>query len=74
MSWRNMTSEEITNRIREAVRVSGKLKKDIAKEIFVSAPTLSEYLSGKSLPSLQTFVLLCKCLDVSADELLGLDK
>ena len=47
---------------------------EIAKAIGVSKPTISQYLSGRAQPSLVTFARLCNVLDVSADEILCLDK
>lgn len=64
--------ELITRRIREAINYSDKPKSLIAKEIGVSCPTLSQYLSGRIMPSLTTFKKLCESLDCSADDLLDL--
>ena len=64
--------ELITNRIREAINYSDKSKSTIAKEIMVSSPTLSQYLSGRIMPSLSTFKKLCESLDCSADDLLDI--
>ena len=36
-------------------------------------PCISDYKAGKSMPSLDTLYLICRCLDVSADYLLGLE-
>lgn len=50
----------------------GKSKSQIADELGISRPTLSQYLSGKIFPSLGMFARLCKILDCSSDDILGL--
>lgn len=64
--------KQITERLRVEITTSPKSKSQIAKELGVSRPTLSQYLSGRILPSLGTFAELCKILDCSADDVLGL--
>lgn len=51
---------------------SSKHKKQIAEEIGVSKPTISQYVAEQILPSLTTFAKLCKAVDCSADDILGL--
>ena len=62
----------ISKNLKNEIEQSGKSKTEIAKEIGVSKPTISQYLSGKIQPSLATFARLCICLDCSADELLNI--
>ena len=62
--------EKISKRIKEEIELSGKSKSEIAKAIGVSKPTVSQYLSGRIMPSLSTFAKLCNFLDCSADEIL----
>ncbi|MBQ7770908.1 MAG: helix-turn-helix transcriptional regulator [Clostridia bacterium] len=45
---------------------------EIAKEINVSKQCVTDYKSGKSFPSLETLCLICRCLDVTSDYLLGI--
>lgn len=59
-------------RFNEVLKISGKSQVQLAKEINVSKQCVSDYKSGKSLPSLQTLYLICKNLDVTSDYLLGL--
>lgn len=61
---------KISLRLKEEIELSGKSKSDIAKAIGVSKPTISQYLSGRIMPSLSTFAKLCDYLDCSADEIL----
>lgn len=65
---------EITENIKREIETCGKSKTEISKELGVSKPTLSQYLSGRIMPSLPTFAKLCKILDCSADEILNLKK
>lgn len=59
-------------RFNELLKISAVKQTEIAKAINVSKQCVSDYKSGKSVPSLETLCLLCKFLDVSADYLLGL--
>ena len=63
-------NEIILNNIKNEINNSGKKKSDIAKAIGVSAPTLSQYLSGRAQPTLVTLTKLCRVLDISADDIL----
>ena len=63
---------KFTERFNELVSICGKPQTQIAKEINVSKQCVSDDKSGKSFPSLQTLCLICQCLDVSSDYLLGL--
>lgn len=63
---------KFTERFNEALKMSNKTQKQLADEASVSKQCISDYKSGKSVPSVQTLFLLCKSLDVSADYLLGL--
>ena len=65
---------EISENIKREIETCGKSKTEIAKELGVSKPTLSQYLSGKIMPSLPTFANLCRILDCSADDILNLKK
>lgn len=56
----------------EIVKISGKRQTEIADAINVSKQCVSDYKTGKSVPSIETLYLLCEFLDVSADYLLGL--
>lgn len=63
---------KFTERFNELIKHSGKTQVQIANEIQVSKQCVTDYKSGKSVPSIETLYLICKCLDVSADYLLGL--
>lgn len=65
---------KITNKLKQEIETCGINKSVIAKKLGISKPTLSQYLSGRALPSLITFAKLCDIIDISADEILNLKK
>ena len=64
--------QQITERLKTEIETSAKTKTQIADELGISKPTLSQYLAGRILPSLVTFARLCKILDCSADDILDI--
>lgn len=68
-----ITAEQIRERIAEAIRQSGMTQTEIACKVGIKQPTIGQYLSGRAMPSLETFANLCKVLDVSADDILGIN-
>ena len=68
------TEQTIRENLRKEILLCGKSKSQTAAERGISKPTLSQYLSGRILPSLVTFAKLCKVIDCSADDILGLEK
>ncbi len=65
------TRKIFSEKLQEAVKTSNLSYAEIARKLGITKPTMSMYKSGKALPSLETFDLLCDILDVSADFLLG---
>ena len=65
--------EEIKKELREAIKYSGKKQKEIAQALGVTQQTISYYLNGQKLPTLDTFANLCKILDLDANEILCLN-
>lgn len=63
----------ITNNLKREIETCGKSKSQIATEIGISKPTLSQYLSGRIMPSLPTFAKLCEVIDCSADDILFME-
>ena len=59
-------------RFNEVLKISGKTQVEIAKAVHVTKQCITDYKTGKSVPSIETLYLLCKFLEVSADYLLGL--
>ncbi|MBO7298035.1 MAG: helix-turn-helix transcriptional regulator [Clostridia bacterium] len=69
-----ITITEIQTRLRDAIKFSGKSQKEIAEELKINPSTVSKYMNKNKYPSLDTFANLCKVLDISADDILGLKK
>mgnify|MGYP001630728998 CR=1 FL=1 len=59
-----ITTEQIRNRLKEAIIQSGMKKTEIAKKIGVCHQAIGQYLYQKKLPALDTFANLCAVLDV----------
>ncbi len=65
-----VTLSEIRTRLTEAIRTSGMTQVEISRRLGISAPTVAQYISGRSMPALDTFANLCKILDVDANDIL----
>ena len=66
--------ESIRLRLVEAIKTSGHTQAEIAKKVFITSATISDYIHQGKSPSLVTFARICDFLDISADEILGIDK
>lgn len=64
--------EKIKYRIKDEIKNSGLTTVEIAKRVGISPEMVTQYVTTKKLPKLDTFARLCKELDVSADYILGL--
>lgn len=58
-------------RLREAVTMSGISYRELADKLGVNKSTVSMYLHGKALPSLEIIVSVAEITDVSLDFLTG---
>lgn len=67
-----ITINEIQVRLREAIETSHMTQTEIARQLGISQSTVSKYMRLNKYPSIDTFANLCKVLDVSSDEILGL--
>ena len=63
---------KFTKRFNELLKICGKTQVEIAKAINVTKQCVTDYKTGKSVPSIETLFLLCEYLEVSSDYLLGL--
>lgn len=61
-------------RFNECLKYGDVKQTELAKAANVSKQCISDYKSGKSVPSIDTLFLICRYLDTSADYLLGLDE
>lgn len=62
---------EISLRLAEAIKTSGKTQTEIGKELGISQQTVSHYIKGDIMPALDTFANLCVLLDLEPAEILG---
>ncbi|MBQ8291094.1 MAG: helix-turn-helix transcriptional regulator [Clostridia bacterium] len=67
-----ITLNEIREQLIQAIEYSGLKKTEIAQRLGIAQPTLSQYLSGRAMPALDTFANLCRILDLDANEILCL--
>lgn len=64
--------ELIKQRLIEELTSCSLTKIEIAKKVGVSPEMITQYITTKKLPKLDTFAKLCKELDLSANYILGL--
>ena len=74
MEMKELDLQNIQKRLRTAIKESGIQQKEIAKQIGVSAQTVSKYMKADIFPALDTLAKLCVVIDVSADYILGIDR
>ena len=65
---------EIGNTIRTRRRQKDMTQEQLAEKMSVSISAVSQWECGKSIPDLTMVPALCSVLDISADELLGVDQ
>ncbi len=64
--------EMIKERLREEIKASGLTTVEIARRVGISPEMVTQYMTTKKLPKLDTFARICKELDLSADYILNL--
>ena len=74
MEIRDLNLQNIQIRLSTAIKESGIQQKEIAKQIGVSAQTVSKYMKTDVFPALDTLAKICIVIDVSADYILGIDR
>lgn len=67
-----ITQENIRKELVAAIKQSGLSQIQIAQKLGIKQPTVSEYVTGKSMPAIDTFANLCQILDLDANEILCL--
>ena len=68
-----INTEQIRERLKEAIKQSGLTQTEIAKRIGVCQQTIAHYLHQNKLPALDTFANLCKVLDIDTNYILCQD-
>ncbi len=64
--------DDIRKNLVDAIKTSGMTQTEIASKLNIKQPNIAKYLSGKSMPSLDTFANLCVLLDLDANEILNI--
>lgn len=64
--------ELIKQRLKEELTACPLTRAEIAKKVGVSPEMITQYITTKKLPRLDTFARLCRELDLSAEYILGL--
>ncbi len=67
-----IVKEEIEKRLSDAIKQSGLTQEYIAETLGIKLTKVVKYVSGKSLPRVNTFANLCALLGISASEILGI--
>lgn len=65
-----VTLNEIRKRLVDSIKASEFTQKEIAERLNIKPATVSQYISGRAMPALDTFANLCELLDVSTDNIL----
>lgn len=68
-----ITLEQIRERLTEAIKQSGQTQCEIARQLGVHHSAIGQYLSGRSMPALDTLANLCKALDIDTNYILCQD-
>lgn len=66
-----ITLKEIQKRLANEIKNSGLTQTALAKKLGIKQPTIGQYISGRSMPALDTFANLCVVLDIDPAEILG---
>lgn len=59
-----VTLDQIRERLQAAIKQSGMTQTELAKRLNIYQSAVGQYLSGRAMPALDTFVNLCAVLDV----------
>lgn len=62
-----------SERVKQELKIKGKMQKDLCEHLNVKKTTLSAWLNDKNEPPMQTIVDIAIYLEVSTDYLLGLE-
>ncbi len=62
--------EEIKIKVKEAIRHSGMKQTELAKRLGIGQSAVAQYVSGNTMPALDTLANLCVILDLDANEIL----
>ena len=69
-----ITTQDISQKLAEAIRQSGMKQTELAEKIGVRQQQISCYINGRTLPSLDTLSRLCTVLYLDANEILCVER
>ena len=69
-----ITLSEIQENLIQEIKNSGLSQTEIAKRLGIKQPTIAQYISGRAMPSLDTFANLCVLLDIEPADVLNTNK
>ena len=69
-----ITLEHIQKALAEALRQMTITQEELAKQIGVNQSMISHYITGRSMPALDTLSRICTVLDLDANEILCVEK
>ncbi|MDE7373030.1 MAG: helix-turn-helix domain-containing protein [Clostridia bacterium] len=67
-----ITNEQIRANLIDAIKHSHITQSEIAQKVGIIQQSVSQYISGRAMPTLETFANLCVALDLDANEILGI--
>ena len=69
-----VTLENIQNALAEALKQRTITQEELAKRIGVNQSMISHYITGRSMPALDTFSRICTVLDLDANDILCVER
>ena len=66
-----ITTQQIQKNIAKAIKQSGLSQAEIGRRTGISQQSVSHYVKGDKIPSLDTFANLCVALDVNPNDILS---
>ena len=69
-----ITLEHIQKALAEALKQMTITQEELAKQIGVNQSMISHYITGRSMPALDTLSRICSVLDLDANEILCVEK
>jgi len=69
-----VTIEKIQNALAEALKQRTMTQEELAKKIGVNQSMISHYITGRSMPALDTLSRICTELDLDANDILCVER
>lgn len=65
-----ITTDEIRMNLVAAIKTSNLTQAEIAEKVGIIQQSVAQYISGRAMPSIETFANLCVALNLDANEIL----